>query len=71
MIEFETLRKYISRYNTDDKKYYSLKDMSMEWLEGVIQWYLSIPDNNRKYQINDDILCLYILEKQYRNLEEI
>lgn len=69
-MEFEKMRDFLVRVDSKGVKQ-KLSDMSDEWLQGVIDWYLSIPWDKRVKQISDDHLLLYIQEKQYRIEKEI
>lgn len=66
---FEKVREYYYRYNKRTDGYIKLKDMTDEWLESLIAWYLDefeILCGTKGYDL--DYFNLYIMEKQYRNL---
>ena len=67
--DFEEVRKYMYRYNPNENKYITLKDISDDWLENIITWYLDIPAEKRDKQISWEFLVLFLREKQYRNID--
>lgn len=66
--DFEIVRKYMYRWNTNRKEHVTLENMEVDWLDNITLWYLTIPnEKKRRGQIQDDFLLLYIKEKQFRN----
>lgn len=61
--DFELIREKFCRWNVVDNKYYLLKDISDEWLEAILEYYIPEP-----HKISDEILLVFLQEKQYRQL---
>ena len=62
--QFEEIREVFARYDNITEEYVPLKDMSDEWLDALMEYYLP-PDGLA--QMDDDYLLLFLQEKQLRN----
>lgn len=62
----EDVREKLKRYNNRKQKYFLLKEIDGEWLDGIIEYY--IPKQFEMGAMPDKFLINYIKEKQYRNL---
>lgn len=59
----EKIRECIGRKHSTGKLF-AFKEIYSDWLDNIIEWEL-------KYRPNNRLLPVYILEKQYRNENEI
>jgi hypothetical protein len=64
---FSVIREYFYRWNVLKQEYVKLKDVSNDWLEALLEYY--IPPGN-KGEMNYKYLTLFIEEKLYRNEQE-
>jgi hypothetical protein len=62
---FEEIRNNLERYNMHSKTYVKLKDISNEWLENIITWFIEKELDKAK------VFLIYLEEKLYRMENEI
>jgi len=62
---FEEIRNNLERYNERSKTYVKLKDISNEWLENIITWFIEKELDKAK------VFLIYLEEKLYRMENEI
>lgn len=61
---FSIIRQYYYRWNHRIGEYVILKDISDDWLEAILEFY--IPGTNQEGKMSDVYLILFLMEKQYR-----
>lgn len=61
---FSLIRQYYYRWNHRIGEYVILKDISDDWLEAILEFY--IPGDKQEGKMRDEYLILFLMEKQYR-----
>jgi len=61
---FSLIRQYYYRWNHRIGEYVILKDISDDWLEAILEFY--IPGDKQEGKMSDVYLILFLMEKQYR-----
>jgi len=61
---FSIIRQYYYRWNHRIGEYVILKDISDDWLEAILEFY--IPGDKQEGKMSDVYLILFLMEKQYR-----
>ncbi len=62
---FEVIRQYMYRWNNHTKKYTNLCDISDNWLQNIIDWFIA------KEITKNPVFALFIEEKIFRAENEI
>lgn len=65
---FSIIRQYYYRWNFNTEKYITLMDISDEWLDAILEFY--IPGPTQKAKMRDVYLLLFLEEKLYRSEQE-
>lgn len=65
---FSIIRQYFYRWNNILGQYVILKDVTDDWLEAILLYY--IPSDVQTGTMDDDYLLLFLMEKQYRFNDE-
>lgn len=65
---FSIIRQYFYRWNNILGQYVILKDVTDDWLEAILLYY--IPSDVQTGRMSDDYLLLFLMEKQYRLANE-
>ena len=61
---FSIIRQYFYRWNSVIEEYVILKDITDDWLEAILLYY--IPSDVQTGKMSDVYLILFLMEKQYR-----